>query len=330
MSSKRVLLLGGHGKVSMLLTPLLVSRGWHVTSVIRDVSQKDDILSTVKNSFGKVEVDVLVSSLEDVKSKMDAQQVIEQSKPSCVVFSAGMLRSCVSMMSAGAGGKGGPSRTQAIDRDSCMHFIRATADTASITKFLLISYTGSRRTQAPWWTEEDWKGTQEVNNGVLKNYYPAKLASDECLTAIASRRIDVQAIVLRPGILTDEKGSGSVSLGKTKARGSVSREDVAAVAAELIDSEARGWFDLLEGTEPIANAVQRVIQDKVDCVEGEDVEGMIQREFGLGTRILPIQKLTFGSTTPPSPHYHLDASQPPIDCSAITPSHSSKPYLYHF
>ncbi|KAL8860733.1 MAG: hypothetical protein Q9178_002763 [Gyalolechia marmorata] len=263
MASKRVLLLGGHGKISLLLTPHLVARSWHVTSVIRDAAQKDDILSMVDGDHRSV--DVMVSSLEDVKSKSDAQQVIDHSKPDYIVWSAG------------AGGKGGQARTQSIDRDSCIHFIQAAADTKSISKFLLISYIGSRRTKAPWWTDEDWKGTQEVNNGVLKHYYAAKLAADECLTAIASGRKDLQAIILRPGLLTDEEATGKVRLGRTKARGSITRGDVAAVAAYLLDSEAKGWLDLLEGDETVADAVKRAIEDKVDCVEGEDVDSMIRR-----------------------------------------------------
>lgn len=88
----RVLLLGGHGKVSLLLTPFLVSRSWHVTSVIRDPSQKEDVLSTVTDRPELI--DVLVSSLEDVKSPEDAQQIIDQSRPSYIVWSAGKSNSC--------------------------------------------------------------------------------------------------------------------------------------------------------------------------------------------------------------------------------------------
>lgn len=91
MTSKRVLLLGGHGKISLLLTPHLVSKSWHVTSVIRAADQEDDILASVKDQPGKVEV--LISSLEDIRSKADAQKVIDKSKPDYVVWSAGMLRS---------------------------------------------------------------------------------------------------------------------------------------------------------------------------------------------------------------------------------------------
>lgn len=84
----RVLLIGGHGKVSLLLTPLLLARSWHVTSLIRDRSQTDEILSKGQGQPGKV--DVLVRSLEAVKSDDDAQKVLDEAKPDYVVWSAGM------------------------------------------------------------------------------------------------------------------------------------------------------------------------------------------------------------------------------------------------
>lgn len=61
-----------------------------------------------------------------------------------------------------------------------------------------------------------------------------------------------------------------MTLGRTKARGSVTRGDVADVAVRLLEREGvSGWLDLLEGEE----AVERVVRERVDCVEGEDVEG---------------------------------------------------------
>jgi hypothetical protein len=89
-----VLLLGGHGKVSLLLTPLLLSRSWRVTSVVRDPAQKAAILEAGKNGPGKV--DVLVESLEEVKSDGDAASVLEKTKPDYVVWSAG--RSCATLI----------------------------------------------------------------------------------------------------------------------------------------------------------------------------------------------------------------------------------------
>lgn len=85
----RVLLLGGHGRVSLLLTSMLLSRSWSVTSVIRDPSQTEEILSKGKGQPGKV--DVLVRSLEDIKSEEQAQSVLDEVKPQYVVWSAGTL-----------------------------------------------------------------------------------------------------------------------------------------------------------------------------------------------------------------------------------------------
>jgi hypothetical protein len=93
--SPRILLLGGHGKVSLLLTPKLLARSWNLTSVIRNLDQKGDILEAGKNGPGKL--DVLVSSIEDVKSEADAKKILDQVKPEWVVWSAGTSLSHISL-----------------------------------------------------------------------------------------------------------------------------------------------------------------------------------------------------------------------------------------
>lgn len=180
------------------------------------------------------------------------------------------------MCELGAGGKGGAARTYAIDRDAAIHFIAAAVATPSVRKFLLISYIGSRRHRAPWWSDEDWAACQKVNTEVLPDYYAANVEADECLTALAKKREgDSQAVVLRPGSLTDEKPTGKV---RTKASGSVTRADVADMAVRLLEREGvSGWLDLLQGEEPVEKAVERVVRKGVDCVEGEDVEGMVKK-----------------------------------------------------
>lgn len=183
--------------------------------------------------------------------------------------------------SAGAGGKGGPERTLAIDRDACIAFISAAAATPSVSKFLLVSYVGSRRSKAPWWSDADWTATQEANKGSLKNYFPAKIAADECLAASASQRQPGFAgISLRPGSLTDEEGQGTIALGKTGAKGSVRRGDVARVAMALLENEKVGtcWLDLLEGKEDVEDAVERCVREQVDCVDDEDVKAMAREQ----------------------------------------------------
>ncbi|KLJ10641.1 hypothetical protein EMPG_13984, partial [Blastomyces silverae] len=86
MSNPRVLILGGHGKIARLLTPLLLNRSWDVISVIRNPDHANDILKLGRNKKGKVEV--LVSSLDDVKSAEDAKAIVDRAKPDYVIWSA--------------------------------------------------------------------------------------------------------------------------------------------------------------------------------------------------------------------------------------------------
>lgn len=87
MPTPHILLLGGHGKIALLLTPMLLSRSYHITSVIRSLEQKEAILGLQKNHPGKI--DVLVRSLEDVKSEEQAKEVLEEVGAGWVVWCAG-------------------------------------------------------------------------------------------------------------------------------------------------------------------------------------------------------------------------------------------------
>lgn len=176
----------------------------------------------------------------------------------------------------GAGGKGGPSRTFAIDRDACKHYITASTHSTTVKKFLLVSYIASRHSRPSWWIDEDWDAAQNVNQNVLKTYFEAKVDADEYLLSAGkcareSGKEDFLDICLRPGTLTDE-GEGNVLLGRTGSRGEVSRVDVARVAAELLETGYRGWLDLLKGDDGVEDAVKKVVGERVDCVEGEDLE----------------------------------------------------------
>lgn len=230
---------------------------------MRDPSQKPTIAAVGKNQPGKL--DILVSSIEDIKDQSQARSIIDSASPNYIVFSAG------------AGGKGGPDRTMAVDRDACIAFIQAAVATPSVTKFVLISYVGSRREKASWWSEAAWSATQEANNGVLKHYYPAKVAADEYLTALSSKRgAGFVGISLRPGNLNEEDGEGNVALGKIGAKGQVRRADVARVAMALLENEAMGscWLDLLARDETVESAVDRCVREQTDCSEGENIEAM--------------------------------------------------------
>lgn len=86
-ASTRVLILGGHGKISLLLQPKLLAKNWHITSVVRNPDHESEILALGKDQPGKIEV--LVDSLDEVKEASQAQRVIDRVKPDIVVWSAG-------------------------------------------------------------------------------------------------------------------------------------------------------------------------------------------------------------------------------------------------
>lgn len=149
----------------------------------------------------------------------------------------------------------------------------------------MISYLGSRKNQPHWMPDDQWAGIVRTNTDVLPTYAKAKQEADEYMTALAAKRKQeprpFQAINLRPGLLTDQSATRKVELGTTaKGRGSVTREDVAIVADELLArADVEGWIDLVNGEVDVEEAVERVVREKIDAVEGEDVDGMVKRFF---------------------------------------------------
>lgn len=100
-AAHHVLLLGGNGKIARLLTPLLLRRGWDVTSVIRSAEQVASVAALggggVAEGAAAGKLKVLVRSLEDVadtggdeaEMKTRARAVIDEVAADYVVWSAG-------------------------------------------------------------------------------------------------------------------------------------------------------------------------------------------------------------------------------------------------
>jgi uncharacterized protein YbjT (DUF2867 family) len=68
---------------------------------------------------------------------------------------------------------------------------------------------------------------------------------------------DLDWTIVRPGRLTDDRGTGHVSAGPSVERGEVTRADVAAVILAVLDEPrtAGVTFELVGGDTPIAEAV---------------------------------------------------------------------------
>ncbi|HEY8591065.1 MAG TPA: NAD(P)-binding oxidoreductase, partial [Naasia sp.] len=112
---------------------------------------------------------------------------------------------------------------------------------AGVRRFVQISAIGVDE-PLPDDTEEVWAA-----------YVAAKRDADEALRASG-----LDWTILRPGGLTDDEGTGEVRIGPTVPRGSIPREDVAAVVAEVIEEErsiGRQW-EVVAGDAPIAEALR--------------------------------------------------------------------------
>lgn len=115
----RILIFGGHGKVALLLAPLLAGRGDEVTSVIRNPAHADEVAATgAEPRVADVET-LDVDALAQLVHGHDA-----------IVWSAG------------AGG-GNPARTYAVDRDAAIRSMDA-ARAAGVDRYVMVSYLGSR------------------------------------------------------------------------------------------------------------------------------------------------------------------------------------------
>lgn len=114
----RILLIGGHGKVALLLEPLLVAAGHHVTAVVRNPAHEADIAATGATP--------LVADIE----RFDLDQLTSLESGNDVVI-----------WSAGAGG-GSAERTYAVDRDAAIRSIDA-AVAARVPRYLMVSYFGA-------------------------------------------------------------------------------------------------------------------------------------------------------------------------------------------
>lgn len=147
----------------------------------------------------------------------------------------------VVVFSAGAGGKSGPKMTNAIDGVS-LELAVAAARQAAIRRFLLVSA-----------FPEALRGKQMPDS--FENYMAVKKLAD-----IHLAESDLDWVILRPGTLLDEAGSGKVRAGLAVPYGDVSRDDVAAMLAELVDSPQvnRIIIELTQGDTPVAEALHRL------------------------------------------------------------------------
>ncbi len=141
------------------------------------------------------------------------------------------------VFAAGAGPDSGPERKLTLDRDGAIKAVDS-AVRVGAGRFVMISSMGA----------DDPPDGDET----FSVYLRAKAAADE-----AARAADIDAVIVRPGRLTDDAPNKTVDLASKVERGEIPRADVAAVLAEIIEvaDGVDTTVELVAGTLPIRNAV---------------------------------------------------------------------------
>jgi uncharacterized protein YbjT (DUF2867 family) len=114
----RTAIIGGHGKVALVLAQLLKTGGNDVTSIFRNPDHTDDVENT---GASPVVADVEQLSVAQLADLLEGQDAV--------------------VWSAGAGG-GSPERTYAVDRDAAIRAMDA-AVMAGAKRFVMVSYFGA-------------------------------------------------------------------------------------------------------------------------------------------------------------------------------------------
>src|SRR6201994_2512188 len=142
------------------------------------------------------------------------------------------------VFAAGAGPGSGDARKKTVDLGGAVKLIEA-AKAEGVSRYLIVSSMGAEK--AP---EDGAEG--------FGAYLQAKFEADE-----AVRASGLDYTVVRPGGLTDDPGTGLVTIAEKTDRGKVPRADVAAVFVACLDTPSTigQSFDLISGTTPIPDAL---------------------------------------------------------------------------
>ena len=141
------------------------------------------------------------------------------------------------VFAAGAGPGSGAERKWTMDYGGAAKLMRA-----GVTRYVIVSAMGAADPPAE-------------GGDVFGEYLRAKAKADRELAASG-----LDYTIVRPGGLTDDPGTGRVSVGARLDRGQIPRDDVTAVLLAVLDEPATiaKAFDLVSGDTPIDEAILRL------------------------------------------------------------------------
>ncbi|OBF32201.1 NAD-dependent dehydratase [Mycolicibacterium peregrinum] len=215
----RVVIAGGHGKIALILERLLAARGDEAVGLIRNPAQSADLEAA---GATPVVLDLESASVAEVADAVRGADA--------VVFAAG------------AGPGSGAARKQTVDRDAATLLADA-AEAAGVSRYVMVSALAA-----------DDRSLDENYDEVFRAYMRAKSEADADVRA----RAGLRTTIVRPGGLTDDPGTGTVTVAEATGRGSIPREDVARILlAVLHEPETAGrTFEVISGSTPIDAALR--------------------------------------------------------------------------
>jgi nucleoside-diphosphate-sugar epimerase len=220
----KVVIAGGHGKIALRLTRILAKRGDAVVGVVRNPGHVDDI----RRAGG----DAVVLDLEHA--------TVDE-------VAATLVGADAAVFSAGSGNSATAERRDKMDR-AAVALVMDAAERAGVRRFLHVSS-----------INVGCADSRDVGEG-YGIYLRAKHAAEQHIFA----RDGLDWTVLRPGVLTDDHGAGTVELTAGNVVGpnvprfdQVARDDVAAVLLALLDrpGTAGRIYVVVGGTTPIDQAL---------------------------------------------------------------------------
>ena len=182
-------------QVALSLARLLAQSAFNVTSVIRKPEQAPAIIA--------------LSAAPHVLS-------LEEAPVSALTALFTETRAQLVYFSAGAGGKGGPERTRAVDYEGAVKVFDAVeAVQGEKPRVILVSAVDTRNpdtleTFPAHYNEADKESSRRAHRA-LETYYKWKYEADKNLVA----RTAFRWTILRPGELIDGPGMGRVEIGRT-------------------------------------------------------------------------------------------------------------------
>ncbi len=138
------------------------------------------------------------------------------------------------VFAAGAGPGSGAERKRTVDYGGAVKLMEA-----GISRYVMVSAISADRPDE--WSDE------------MRPYYEARADADRRLLDSG-----LDHTIVRPGGLTDDPGTGRVTVGTGIERGSVPRDDVAAVLLAALETPSTigKVFELVSGDTPVEEAVR--------------------------------------------------------------------------